>query len=250
MKHGYMPFAAAIAAALSTCVAAADDAVLASGISPEFLVDTCDGPRIARGSADIAYAPVYSLGSAPTGSYVVLRKTDRPDTEHESSSVLSTCEADASGDCELTQEGSYVRLAHELRNANGTLVGETLVADVALTCAGGTSAFATVDSRTNSLQLAVKAERSAVLAYSTDWATNAASLRISAIRLAGPGGAATATNTVFTAEADADGDFALRNLDPGWWRLSCILDGESGDGLLEYLTAGFRMPGGFLLLLK
>ena len=239
-----------VVAALSSFASAADEAILATGTSQQFFVDTCDGARIVRGLADIAYAPAYSLAAAPAGSYVVIRKVEHPDTENASSSVLSTCSADASGDCEFGQEGSYVRLSHELRNAGGSLVGETLVADMSFAYEGGSSDAVLFDSRTDSLQLAVKADRAATLAYSTDWATNTASMRMSAIRLSGPGGEETATNSVFSAAADACGDFVLRGLDPGWYRLSCVFDDGSGSPLLEYLAGDIRWPGGLLLFIR
>ena len=235
--------------AMSAVVATADDEVLASGTSGEFLVDSCAGVRIARGVTDLAYSPAYSSKEAPSGSYVVLRKVARPDTSHESESVLSTCAADASGDCECALAGEYVRLVHELHNSGGSVIGESLVADVSFAYTGADSGPAAFDSRTNSLQLAVKADRAATLAYATGWATNAASLQISAVRLSGPGGVATGTNQVFSAEADASGDFVLRGLDVGWWRLSCLFNDGSGEAILEYLTDEFKMTGGSLIIL-
>ena len=241
---------AAVAVTMSAVVAAADDEVLASGTSGEFLVDSCAGVRIARGLTDLAYSPAYSSKDAPAGSYVVLRKVERPDSGHESESVLSTCAADASGDCECALTGEYVRFVHELHNAGGSIIGESLVTDVSFAYPGTDSGPAVFASRTNSLQLVVKADHAATLAYATEWATNAASLHISAVRLSGPGGAASGTNQVFSAGADASGDFVLRALDVGWWRLSCMFDDGSGNALLEYLTGEFRMPGGALIILR
>ena len=236
--------------AISSVVATADDAVLASGTSGEFLVDSCAGVRIARDMTDLAYSPAYSSKDAPSGSYVVLRKVERPDSGHESGSVLSTCAADASGDCECALTGEYVRFVHELHNAAGGIIGESLVADVSFAYPGANSGPAVFDSRTNSLQLVVKADRTAALAYATEWATNAASLQISAVRLSGPGGSATGTNQVFSAGADASGDMVLRVLDAGWWRLSCMFDDGFGSAILEYLTDEFKMPGGSMIIVR
>ena len=236
--------------ALTAVVAAADDEILASGTSGEFLVDSRAGVRVARGMTDLAYSPAYSSKAAPSGSYVVLRKVARPDTSHESESVLSTCAADASGDCECALAGEYVRLVHELHDSGGSVIGETLSADVSFAYPGAASGPAVVDTRTNSLQLAVKADRAATLAYATGWATNAASLQISAVSLSGPGGAATGAKRLFSADADDSGDCALHGLGAGWWRISCLFDDGSGNAILEYLTGDFKMPGGICITLR
>jgi hypothetical protein len=73
---------------------------------------------------------------------------------------------------------------------------------------------------------------------------------ISAIQLSGKGGAATATNSVFMATADAEGMTFPRGIGMGWWRFLCQLKGEDGGTLLEYLTDEFRMPGGFVLIVE
>ena len=246
-----LPFAATIAVALLACASAVGDEIIASGSTRDcFLVDTCGGARIASGTASVSYAPVYSLDPAPFGSYVVLHKVERPDTANATTSVVATCAADVADTFEFEQEGVYVRFLHELRNAGGSRIGDTLVSDLSMTYPGVASAPAVVDSRTNSLQLVVKAERGASLAYSTSWVTNASALTISAVRLTGPGGVATATNAVFSAGADASGDFLLRGLDPGWWCLSCLFGGGAGDSLLEYVTDGFKMPGGVLFIVR
>ena len=50
--------------------------------------------------------------------------------------------------------------------------------------------------------------------------------------------------------ADAEGDTPLRGAGRGWWRLLCQIKDEQGDTLLEYLTDDFKMPGGFILIVR
>ena len=79
------------------------------------------------------------------------------------------------------------------------------------------------------------------IAYDTAWAADAASLTISAVKLAEEGGAETATTSeLFTATADASGVTRLHGLSGGdWWRLSCRICGSGGETLLEYVSGDF-----------
>ena len=132
----------------------------------------------------------------------------------------------------------------------GTEIGTPLVRDVAFGFKSSEGESAVVDCRTNSLQLAAANRDPINLAYSTLWATNAASVVVSAIELSGKGGAATTTNNIFMAAADAEGATPMRGVGRGWWRLLYQVNGEQGDTLLEYITDEFKMPGGFILIYK
>ena len=229
---------------LSEMAASAD---VARGTADAIRLDS-RSPRQAVSPCGVCYSPSWASTAAGEGAYVVLYKTELAGRSAERTATLMT---GAGG-----EEGSYaislgendercLRLTHEVRNSGGSVV-DTMACDVAFGFMSQSS-DCTVDSRTNSLPVAVRDRRQIDMAYSTAWATNAASVSISAVRLSGKGGEGVATNTVFSAVADAEGTTPLRALEGGWWRLLFSAADGSGDGLLEYITDEFRMPTGLFL---
>ena len=80
--------------------------------------------------------------------------------------------------------------------------------------------------------------------------TGASPRTIKAVQLSGQGGAPVATNAMFSAAADAEGETAMRNVGSGWWRLLCQVTDGAGDTRLEYCTDEFKVKGGFTLTLR
>lgn len=232
-----------VLAAMLTAGAAFAESVVATAdeaIAVDVRADVCR----AVGTADVGYSPSWG-GVTNAGAYVVLQKVVGGET-----STVATFAADAESSYSYTPsagDGSFVRFIHRVYSSGGEEIGEPLERDVVFGYRSAEGSAFVADSRANSLQLAVKGRAPVNLAYSTAWADNAASVAISAIQLSGEGGVAMATNSVFTAEADAEGDTPLRGVGLGWWRLLCQLKDEQGDTLLEYLTDDFKMPGGFIL---
>ena len=235
-----------LAAGVMSCLVAAADS--ASGTSAIVRLDSRE-TRQAMSPCDVQYSPAWAAATNVPGAYVVLKKTELVGRSAESTSTLATGAADASGAYSLSvAEGGErcVRLTHEVRAADGSVL-HTMTSDVSLGYQSAAGASFVADSRTNSLQLAASSHAPVNLSYSTAWATNAAAVSISAVRLSGEGGAATATNAMFSVAADAEGTTPLRGVGKGWWRLLCrVADGSDGT-LLEYLTDEFKMPGGLLL---
>ena len=215
-------------------------------------VDVRDGDCRMLSPEAVCYSPRWG-GVTNAGAYVVLEKIENFGGENPRTTTLLTAAADAESAYSLSVgegDARYVRLVHRVYSSGGVEIGEPLVRDVVFgyNAAAGTGILA--DSRTNSLQLAVKSRGTPGLTYSTAWASDSAAVTISAIRLAGRDGAETGTNSVFSAAADAEGTTALPILDVGWWKLRCNVTDGSGASLLEYLTDQFRMPGGTVLVVE
>jgi len=240
---------ALLAAGVMSCLNAAADP--ACGTSAAVRIDSRT-VRQAISPCDVRYSPAWAAATNVPGAYVVLKKTELSGRSAEATSTLATGAADASGSYSLSvAEGGErcVRLTHEVRAADGSVL-HTMTSDVSLGYQSAAGAAFVADSRTNSLQLAASSHAPVSLSYSTAWATNAAAVSISAVKLSGKGGAATATNTVFSAAAAAEGATPLGAVGDGWWRLLCrVADGSDGT-LLEYLTEEFKMPGGLLLIVR
>ena len=238
----------AIAVAMATCSTLADDsqgvkAWAGSAIAVDVRREACR----AVGQADIGYSPAW-CGVTNAGAYVVLQKVVNAVTN-----TVATFIADAESSYSYTPtagDGSFVRFIHQVYFSGDVKIGEPLVRDVAFGFRSVDGTAFAADSRTNSLQIAAANREPIRLAYSTAWATNAASIAISAVMLTGQGGTATATNTVFSAVADAEGDAPLLGIGRGWWRLLCQVKDDQNDILLEYLTDEFKMPGGFILTVR
>lgn len=214
-------------------------------------VDTRSGTARVLSPNDIGYSPSW-CGVVNEGAYVVIEKVEHAETPNAVTSVVTTCAADAEGaySYSLDADGEpCVRFIHRVYSEEGNAIGDPLVRDMAFGFSSNEGSAAAVDCRANSLREAA-GSGAVSLAYSTAWATNAASLAISAIRLSGEGGAETATNEVFSVEADAEGATPMRGLSHGWWRLRFYAVGDADDVLLEYLTDEFKMPGGFVLIYK
>ena len=233
---------------MAACVAAlsafADDASVTAAADSVISVDLREDVCRAIGSAEVGYSPKWG-GVTNAGAYVVLQKVVNSETN-----TVATFVADVESSYSYTPaagDGSFVRFIHRVYSSDNVEIGEPLVRDVAFGYRSAEGAAFVADSRTNSLQLAVDSKTPVNLAYSTAWATNAASVAIRAVQLSGKGGMVTGTNDMFSAAADAEGDAILRGAGRGWWRLFCQIKDEQDGTLLEYLTDEFKMPGGFVL---
>ena len=237
---------AACAASLS--VFADGDSVTAWAGSA-IAVDFRDGERRAVSPGAIGYSPKW-CGVTNEGAYVVLEKVERAGMHDATTNVLATFSADAEGECPYAVgdgDERCVRFIHRVYSSGGVEIGEPLVRDVSFGYKSAAGVACVADSRTNSLQLAVKGKEPVNLAYSTAWATNAAAVSISAVQLSNKGGAPTATNAMYSAVAAAEGATPMRGVGKGWWRLLCQVTGASGDTLLEYLTDEFGVSGGLVV---
>ncbi|MBR2839661.1 MAG: hypothetical protein IKE55_12815 [Kiritimatiellae bacterium] len=239
---------AVVVAAMAARPSLAEDGGAVKGLAASAIaVDVRAEACRAVGSAAIGYSPSWS-GVTDAGAYVVLQKVVNGETN-----TVATFAAGDEGECLYTASGEvspFVRFIHRVYSPEGSEVGEPLVRDVAFGLRSGEGAAFAVDSRANSLQDAVDSGGPVGLAYSTAWATNAAAVSIEALQLSCSGGAPVATNDVFAAAADAEGETPMRGTGPGWWRLLCRLTDGSGNALLEYLTGEFKMNGGFTLIVR
>ena len=237
---------AIIALAGASCAVFADTSVTASAedaIAVDVRTDECR----TVGQAVIGYSPSWG-GVTNAGAYVVLQKVVGGVTN-----TVDTFAADAESFYSYMPgdgDSSFVKFIHRVYSSGGVEIGEPLVSDVAFGVRSNEGAAFMADSRTNSLQEAVSAGNPANLAYSTAWAANAAAVSIKAVRLSGQGGESVATNDMFSAAADAEGETALRGVGRGWWRLLCQVTAGSGDVLLEYLTGEFKVKSGFTLTVR
>ena len=214
-------------------------------------VDTRLGEVRTIAPADIGYSPSW-VDASSVGAHVVLLMVEHAETSNAVTNEVEMFEADAEGNFKYEigeGDARCVRLIHRVCDANDVTIGVPLVRDIAFGVATGVGGTAAVDCRTNSLELAVAAG-AVNLAYDTDWATNASSLAISAVRLAEKGGSPVSTNEFFTVEADDSSATRLCGVGMGCWRLLCRIADAAGNALLEYETAEFEKRGGFFLIVR
>ena len=189
-------------------------------------------------------------GVTEAGAYVVLQSVERATTPSPSTNTLATFSADEESSYSYMAGEPCVRLIHRVYSSQGVELAEPLVRDVSFGTKSAAGPAFVADSRAGSLQEAARSDLPVNLAYSTAWATNAAAVAISAVKLSDQGGSPTATNAMFTASANAEGLTQMRKLGSGWWRLLCQVSDGSGDVLLEYLTDEFKMKGGFIMCFR
>lgn len=237
-------------AALGTVAMA--DAETASATAAKIAVNTCGGEIRAVAPKDIEYSPLWG-GVTNEGAYVVIEKVEHAGMFNAVTSTVATCAADAESAYSFSpgaEDSPCVRFVHRVYDGGGTEIGTPLVRDVSFGVSSAPGEAAFVDSRTNSLQEVVAAGRVDNLAYSTAWATNAASVTISAVMLSGKGGTPVSTNSFFSAVADAEGVTSMRGVGMGVMRLLYTAEDASGEPLLEYLTDEFEKKGGFFLIVR
>lgn len=235
---------------LSACVllSAAVVAETATGTSSPIRLDS-RMPRQLLSQCDIVYSSSWAAATNIPGAYVVLSKTEMLGRSVETTDALLTGSEGGEGVYALSVEDCgerCVRLTHEVRASGGAVVS-TLTSDIAFAYQSEGDTTFMADSRTNSLQEAVGSRAPVSLAYSTAWATNAAAVSVKTVRLSGRGGIPVATNSIFLAAADAEGETQMRGVGHGWWRLLFQATDGSDNVLLEYLTDEFKMKGGFIL---
>ena len=231
-------------AAVVTTNAIADEPVTAWA-DEVTAVDACNF-RAALGTASLRCSPKWCT-DAEGAEYSLSVVTD-PDTANAVTSSVPVSATTVEGNAAYAGSG-YVRFILKA-SVGGTETGDVLVQDVSFGVASEQSAAIVADSRAESLQEAIRADGVANVVYSSDWADGAAAVSVSEIKLAGRDGAATATNSVITAAAVADGTAPVGGLDIGWHRLLYrAVDGD-GETLLEYLTDAFKVRGGFMLMIK
>ena len=237
----------ALAVGSTSLVALAETASATAALA--IAVNTCDGEQRAVSPKDVEYSPAW-CGAASDGSYVVIEKVEHAGMYNAVTSTVTTCVADAEGAYSYSVgsgDEPCIRLIHRVYSSGGVEIGSPLVRDVAfgVPSSPGTAAFA--DCRAESLRETVASGATANLTYDTAWATNAAAVTISAVKLTGQDGAETATNTMFAVAADATGVTRLSGLSAGWWRLLCRIDDSGGDSLIEYTAGDFKIKGGFII---
>jgi hypothetical protein len=240
----------AIALFLMPFVAHADETASATA-QQAISVNTYEGELRTVLPKDIYYSPSW-CGEVEQGAYVVIEKVEHAGMFNAVTSTVTTCAADAelSFNYSADEGEPCVRFIHRVYSSEGQEIGTTLVRDVSFGVSSSPSVAVFADSRTNSLQEVVAAGRVDNLAYSTAWATNAASVTISAVMLSGKGGTPASTNSFFMAVADAEGRTSMRGVGMGFMRLLYIVEDASGETLLEYQTDEFKKKGGFFLIVR
>ena len=219
-------FAAVVAAALAGPLSAQESA---SGTAAAIAIDSREGALRAVAPRDIGYSPSWS-GVTDAGTHVVIEKVEHADMFNASTSIVTTCAADATGVYPFALaagDNPCVRLIHRVYNANNAEVGKALVRDVSFGAASLPGTGTLADSRAESFQEAVSARKPVGLTYSTYWATNAASVALSAVKTKDGGGhdlAQPVTNQFFSASAVADGTLPWQPKSGGWRLLLTSFD--------------------------
>ena len=238
---------AACATALSAF--ASDEVIATASATSTIVVDLREDVCRAVGSTTIFGSPKWG-GITNAGAYVILEKVEHAGQYNEVTNTLATFNADEESSYLYTAGSSgdgRVRLIHRVYSAEDEEIGTPLIRDLIFGFRSGAGTAFAADGRTNSLCIAAIERVPINLAYSTSWATNAASVDIRAVNLSGAGGSERFTNAVFSAVADADGVVPLCGAGCGWWRLLCQLKDEEGETLLEYLTCDFKILGGLIM---
>ncbi|MBQ6330129.1 MAG: hypothetical protein IJI35_14005 [Kiritimatiellae bacterium] len=243
-SRGAIVAALTVMGAIAATSAIADEPVTAWADATT-AVDACDF-RAALGTATLRCSPKWCT-DAEGAEYSLSVVTD-PDTANAATSSVPVSAATVEGDVAYVGSG-YVRFILKA-SVGGVETGDTLVQDVSFGLASAPGAAIVADSRAVSLQEAINASGAANVVYSSDWAEGAAAVSVAEIALAGRGGEAIATNSVFFASAVADGTVPVGGLDTGWYRLLYRAVDGNGETLLEYLTDEFRVKGGIMLLVK
>lgn len=253
--HNCRGVVATIGVLLFCCVCHAEDAEstsVSATATEKISVDSRAGSRRAVAPCKLWYDSAWCEEDA-VNAYAVIEKVEHAGMFNATTQIVATLSADAYGSYAYnlgTEDERCVRFIHRVYSGDGVEIGEPLVSDVAFGHVSAPGASFGVDSLSDSLRKVSDSRLPINLAYSTEWSTNAASLTIKAVRLSGNGGYPVATNTVFTAESEAEGTIPLPGLRAGWWRLLYRLSDGSGDVLLEYTTDDFRRRGGLTLSLR
>lgn len=201
-----------------------------------------DSVVAAFGTASVRYSPLWTAEDA----YVKIEVVNGNVTN-----VVKVGESGEEGVFEWTPPsgtvGVYKFLLWPLRDSE--VLSEPLSAIVSFGISSSPGSSTAVDAGISSLQSVVDAG-GLKATYSTEWADDVSEVSISAVRLSGSGGTAEATNMVFSAEADAEGNAAICGLDAGWWRLLFQAVNSSGDIVLEYQTDEFKCRAGLVLCIR
>lgn len=206
--------------------------------------------------APVSYDPRWATADV-AGGHVVLRKIVNADTSVAVTSVVTECEADASGVYSLSlasEDERNVRLLHTVE-VDGEPVGKTLVADLGFGKDSATPSAAIFAASTNALQVIADAKGVAPLAYSTDWAEGVTKVKIDYAYEQWRKGEkyGDGAGTLFSADADASGsfDYDLGKVVGGDYTLTYTMYGE-GDEVLGTYTALFSLPFklGLMLLFR
>ncbi len=236
-------FAAGVAAVGLGADPASATGTAATPIAAE---DFTAGEARTLGPAPVSYDPQWAAADA-AGGHVVLRKIVNADTSAAVTSVVATCEADASGVYSLalaSEAERNVRLLHTVE-VDGEPVGKTLVADLGFGKGADTPSAAIFAASTNALQTIADEKGVAPLAYSTDWAEGVTKVKIDYSyeqwrkgKKYGDG-----AGTLFSADADASGAFEydIGNAIGGDYTLTYTMYGED-DEVLGTSTAFFSLP--------
>ena len=231
---------------------ASDEVIATASAASTIVVDLREDVCRAVGSTAICGSPKWG-GVTNVGAYVVLEKVEHVGQYNEVTNILATFDADAENSYLYTAGTSgegRVRLIHRVYSAEDEEIGKPLIRDLIFGFRSGAGTAFAADGRTNSLHMAAIERMPINLSYSMSWATNAASVNISAVSLSEEGGLEKFTNALFFAAAAADGVIPLHGVGRGWWRLVYQLKDEGGETLLEYLTCDFKMPGGLVISVR
>ena len=205
-----------------------------------------DGFRAAMSPCTLRCSPDWCTGGTNVaGASYSLSVVTGPDTANAVTTAVSVAEATQEDDVSYTGSG-YVRFILKAE-AEGAVVGSTLVQDVSFGVRSALSAAAAFDGREGALQEIADAGTATTLLYSSDWAEGAANLQISSVcvRHAKNGDLLdVTTNALYSSAAPASGERAYVPGRQPWGEYRLLLQQFAGDGtlLLEHLSPEFVIP--------
>lgn len=244
-------------ALLSPALALSAHADSATGTAASTIaVDAREGGEVRTvAPKEVGYSPSWG-GVKDAGSHVVIEKVEHAGMFNATTSVVTTCAADAEGSYSFalsSGDAPCVRLIHRVYDGNDVEIGEALVRDISFGAVSSPGEGAFADTREESFQEAVSTRNPVALTYSTAWATNAASVSILAVQTKDGSGADIAspvTNVLFTADADAEGTHPWHPKNGGWRLLFASFD-TSEDAIGEpYFADSFLKAIGFQLIVR
>ena len=238
------------------CIAfAAHGAEIAATAASAIAVDSREGEVRIVAPEDIGYSPLWS-GVTNGDAYVVIEKIEHAGMFNAVTSPVVTNAPGAEGDYSYAPgagDAKCVRLVHRAYDANGVEIGTALERDVAFGFATAASAGILADGRNDLLQREAVLGKTVGLTYDTAWATNAASVAISAVQTKDGRGndlAVPATNKLFSANADAIGAFAKTLKSGGWRFLMTSFDGNGAPICAPYFADYFLKTKGTAVMLR
>ena len=243
------------AAALAMASAYADDVSISATAANTISVDSRSGEVRTVAPCAIGYSPTW-CDVTNEDAHVVLYKVEHAGMFNAVTNEVMTFSAGAEDDYSYSPAADgakCVQLIHRVFTSGDEEIGTPLVRDVSFGFAATAGGSAAVDSRDGLLQRVVDVDGSAGFTYDTSWTNDAASVAISLTQLENDKHEAVpaATQTIFTATADASGVLAHSHFATGTWRFLLTLLDSEGEALGDPLSADyFKKGAGFFLIVR